>query len=97
MLMGAIPVILDWQAEALASWFSGVLFRTQVLLILLLTRFAVAQRAVTCQCAFQDRFEDIFIVLDWKAAHEYPEYILHRLCTEVVSGTAVWSGSTDVW
>eukprot|EP00045_Choanoeca_perplexa_P017123 m.242783 g.242783 ORF g.242783 m.242783 type:complete len:567 (+) comp17455_c1_seq73:2514-4214(+) len=62
MLMGAIPVIMDWQANALASWFNAILFQTQ------------------------DRFEDIFIVLDWKAAHEHPEYIIHRLCDDVVSG-----------
>eukprot|EP00730_Choanoeca_flexa_P001012 TRINITY_DN10439_c0_g1_i3.p1 TRINITY_DN10439_c0_g1~~TRINITY_DN10439_c0_g1_i3.p1 ORF type:complete len:366 (+),score=58.10 TRINITY_DN10439_c0_g1_i3:899-1996(+) len=62
MTMGAVPVIVDWQANALASWFRRVLFESQ------------------------DRFEDIFVILDWRLAHEQPEYILHRLCTEVVSG-----------
>eukprot|EP00045_Choanoeca_perplexa_P011265 m.118614 g.118614 ORF g.118614 m.118614 type:complete len:144 (-) comp15569_c0_seq9:77-508(-) len=60
--MGAIPVIVDWQADGLASMFNGVLFETQ------------------------DRFEDIFVVLDWRSAHEHPEYILERLTSIVVSG-----------
>eukprot|EP00730_Choanoeca_flexa_P004609 TRINITY_DN11746_c0_g1_i11.p1 TRINITY_DN11746_c0_g1~~TRINITY_DN11746_c0_g1_i11.p1 ORF type:complete len:193 (+),score=20.62 TRINITY_DN11746_c0_g1_i11:1078-1656(+) len=34
----------------------------------------------------QDRFEDIFVILDWNRAHEQPEYVLNRLCQEVVSG-----------
>eukprot|EP00045_Choanoeca_perplexa_P010409 m.105022 g.105022 ORF g.105022 m.105022 type:complete len:555 (-) comp15269_c0_seq1:2095-3759(-) len=62
MTMGAIPVIVDWQANALASWFEGLFYKSQ------------------------DRLEDIFIILDWRAAHERPEYILHRLCEEVASG-----------
>jgi hypothetical protein len=53
--MGAIPVIMDWQADALASLFNGVLFETQ------------------------DRFEDVFVVLDWRSAHEHPEYVLEPL------------------
>jgi len=30
LTMGAIPVLVDWQAESVASLFSGILFRTQV-------------------------------------------------------------------
>ena len=70
MQMGAIPVIVDWQANALASLFNGVLFETQ------------------------DRFEDIFVILDWKSAHEHPEYVLERLAGIVASGRSCRSATT---
>jgi hypothetical protein len=65
MQFGAIPVIVDWQANALASLFNGLLFESM------------------------DRFEDVFVILDWRSAHEHPEYILERLTDIVVSGMGV--------
>eukprot|EP00045_Choanoeca_perplexa_P016592 m.225036 g.225036 ORF g.225036 m.225036 type:complete len:561 (-) comp17302_c0_seq21:2266-3948(-) len=62
LAMGAIPVLVDWQVEAVASLFNGILFETQ------------------------DRFEDIFVILDWEATQADPEYVFQRLLGIVARG-----------
>ena len=84
LAMGSIPVLVDWQAEAVASIFNGILFQTQVWqhndeVVVIVSQIRVF---------VQDRFEDIFVILDRKAAHFDPEYILKRLAGIVARGAA---------
>ena len=81
-------MLVDWQAEAVASIFNGILFQTQVWQ----ARDKVVVIVSQIRVFVQDRFEDIFVILDRKAAHLDPEYILKRLAGIVARGTGspVW-------